>query len=101
MFRIDPWLIALVTIIIGGAFTFIIERVITAHHKQPSAGREEMIGRTAVVKVVLNPEGTVFLEGERWDAISKEGEIEPGEEVTVTKIEGLKLWVTKRKKEEK
>lgn len=101
VFRVDPGLIALVTIIIGGTFAFVIERVIRAHRRQPSAGWEELIGRTAVVRAVLNPEGTVFLEGEHWAAVSNEGRIEPGEEVTITKVDGLKLWVNKRKKEEK
>jgi membrane-bound serine protease (ClpP class) len=97
-FRIDPWLIATVTIIITGAFVFIIQRAISAHRKQAKTGREELIGKTATVKVALNPEGTVFFKGERWAAISEEGQVKPGEEVIIKSIDGLTLYVTKKQK---
>ena len=96
VFQIDPWLIATVTIVIAGAFAFIINRAISAHRKQAKTGREELIGKIAIVKVALNPEGTVFLKGERWSAISKEGSVAPGEEVVIEKLDGLMLYVTKK-----
>jgi membrane-bound serine protease (ClpP class) len=96
VFRIDPWLIATVTIIITGALTFIVQRAISAHRRQAKTGREELIGKTASVKVALNPEGTVFYKGERWNAISEDGEIKPGEEVTINRVDGLVLYVSKK-----
>ena len=92
----DPWLIAGVTIIIAGAMTFVIQRAISAHRRQARTGREELIGKTATVKVALDPEGTVFLKGERWTAISDDGTIKPGEEVTIKSIDGLVLHVTRK-----
>jgi membrane-bound ClpP family serine protease len=44
----------------------------------------------------MEPKGTVFIEGERWTATSESGRIEPGEEVIVTKINGLKMWVARK-----
>jgi len=96
VFRVDPWLIAIVTIMIASLFAFVVNRAIRAHRKQASTGREELIGKRAVVKVAIDPEGTVFLKGERWAAISDEGPIEPGEEVTITGIDGLTLQVIKK-----
>jgi len=96
VFQVDPWLIATVTIVIAGAFIFIIQRAIIAHRKQAKTGWEELIGKTAVVKVALNPEGTVFLKGERWSAISEEDLVKPGEEVVIKKVDGLILYVTKK-----
>lgn len=96
IFRVDPWLIATVTIIIASVFAFVISRVISAHRKQAGTGREELIGKKAVVKVALNPEGTVFFKGERWSAISDKGRVELGEEVVITGIDGLTLKVTKK-----
>jgi len=92
----DPWLIAIVTIgtVVFLAFTIIWG--IRAHRQQVSAGREDLIGKTAEVKTVMKPKGTVFIQGESWTAISEAGRIEPGEEVTITKVDGLKLWVTKK-----
>ena len=96
LFRVDPWLIAIVTIIIAAAFAFVVNRAIHAHRKQASTGREELIGKRAVVKVALDPEGTIFYKGERWAAISDEGRLEPGEEVIITSVDGLTLHVTKK-----
>ena len=96
LFRVDPWLIAVVTIAISAFIAFVINRVIKAHRRQASAGREELIGKTAIVKAALKPEGTVFVEGEYWAAVSEAGPASPGEEVIITKVDGLKLWVTKK-----
>ncbi len=96
VFQVDPWLIATVTIIIAALFAFVVSRVLKAHRKQATTGREELIGKTAVVKVALDPEGMVFFKGERWEAVSDKGRVEPGEEVTITKVEGLRLEVTKK-----
>ena len=56
------------------------------------------MGKTGVVRVALDPEGTVLFKGELWDAVSQKGRVEPGEEVIITKVEGLKLYVTKKRK---
>lgn len=96
LFRIDPGLIATVTIIIAGFLGFVVSRVIRAHRRQASTGREELVGKTAVVKAALAPEGMIFFKGERWTAISETGRVEPGEEVIINKVDGLKLYVTKK-----
>jgi len=82
-----------------GIIVFVVFAVIwaiRAHHRQIAAGREDLIGKTAEVKTALNPKGTVFIQGEQWAAISETGRVGPGEEVTITKVDGLKLWVTKK-----
>jgi membrane-bound serine protease (ClpP class) len=96
LFRVNPWLIATMTILIASLFAFVISRVIRAHRRQASTGREELVGKTAVVKIALDPEGTVFFKGERWNAVSETGRVEPGEQAIITKVDGLKLWVTKK-----
>jgi membrane-bound serine protease (ClpP class) len=96
LFRVDPWLIAAVTISITAVFAFVISRAIRAHRKQAATGREELIGKRAVVKEALDPEGTVFYKGERWAAISDKGRIEAGEEVVITAVDGLILNVARK-----
>jgi len=96
MFQIDPWLIATVVIGIAAFFAFVINRVVVAHRRQASTGREELLGKAAIVRTPLEPEGTVFHEGEIWKAVLDRGRAEPGEEVIITKFEGLKLYVTKK-----
>ena len=96
MFKIDPLLIIIVAIGIAVFVAIAIIWGIRAHRHQVSAGREELIGKTAEVKIALEPKGVVFVEGERWTAISEKGRVEPGEEVIITKVDGLKLWVAKK-----
>ncbi len=95
-FQIDPWLIAIVIICVVAFLAVAVIWGIRAHRCRISAGREELIGKTAEVKVALDPKGTVFVEGEQWTAISEEGRIEPGEEVIITRVDSLKLYVTKK-----
>jgi len=94
--QVDPWLIATVVIMVTALFAFVINRVIGAHRRQAKTGREELVGKTAIVKQALEPEGTVFFKGERWTAIAEKGRIKPGEEVIITKVDGLILHVTKK-----
>lgn len=96
LFRVDPGLIALVTILIAGFVTFAVFRVVAAHRTRATTGREELIGKTAVARTPLEPEGLVFYKGERWEAISEQGRIEAGEEVVITRMDGLRLYVNKK-----
>ena len=95
-FQIDPWLIVLMVISVVVFLAATVIWGIRAHRRQVSAGREELVGKIAEVKVALKPKGIVFIQGERWTAISEKGQVEPGEEVIITKVDGLKMWVTKK-----
>lgn len=88
--------IVLITIIVVVIIYFVVIWVLRTYRKQVSAGREELIGKTAVVKIALEPKGVVLVEGERWTAVIDKGRAEPEEEVTITKVDGLKLLVTKK-----
>ena len=96
MFQVDPLLIATVAIIVTLLFAFVMHRIIRAHRRQAYTGKEEMIGKTAIVKATLEPEGTVFFKGEHWTAVSATCRVEPGEEVIITKVDSLTLYVTKK-----
>jgi membrane-bound serine protease (ClpP class) len=95
VFRINPWLIAGVAIVVTAAAAFIVQRAITAHRRQAKTGREELLGKTATVRVPLSPEGTVFYKGERWAARSESGDIKKGEQVVIDRVDGLMLYVSK------
>jgi membrane-bound ClpP family serine protease len=93
----DPIIIA---IVLAVAFIiFVIYAIVKGQRRKLSAGIEDMIGKDAVVRTTLAPEGTVLAEGELWTAIAEDSKIEAGEEVTITKVQGLKLRVTKKSKE--
>ena len=96
LFQPDPWVIPTIAAVIGSIAAFIIYRVVRTHRRQPTTGREELKGKTAIVKVALNPEGTILYKGELWTATIDQGQAKPGEEVIITKTEGLKVYVTKK-----
>jgi membrane-bound serine protease (ClpP class) len=96
VFRIEPGLIAAVTIVISGTLAFMVQRTVKAHRRQAHTGREELIGKTAVARTPLKPEGTVFYKGERWNAIIENGEVKAGEEVVIDRVDGLQLYVKKK-----
>lgn len=93
--HVSPVLIAVVVIIFGGFFGFIVERVVRIHRRKATTGKEELVGSQAVARTAINPEGQVFFRGERWQAVSESGDIEPGENVVIIKIDGLVLHVKK------
>ncbi|MDO8687029.1 MAG: nodulation protein NfeD, partial [Dehalococcoidales bacterium] len=95
LFQVNPWLIATITIMIAAFFLLVVYQVIRAHRRQANTGWEELIGKTALVKAALDPEGTVLFKGELWTAASATGRVEPGETVVITRIDGLKLYVKK------
>ena len=94
--RIEPWIIVLIVVTTAAFIAISIIWGIRAHQRPVSAGREDLIGRTAMVDTSLDPRGLVLIEGERWLALLDKGRAEPEEEVIVTKVEGLKLRVTRR-----
>ena len=89
------WTVLLVIVVVI-FLVFVVIWVVRAHQKKVMAGREDLVGRTAVVETPLEPKGIVLIEGERWTAIIDKGRAEPEEEVIITKVDGLKLMVTKK-----
>ena len=61
--------------------------------KQVPVGLPSMVGSTGKVTDKLSPEGMVRIKSEFWGAISLEGDIDIGEDVTVVSEDGLKLTV--------
>jgi len=94
--QIDLWFIILVIVVVVASLVFVIIYGIRAHRQQVSAGREDLIGKVAEVATAMEPKGMVRVEGEQWAAILDKGRAEPGEEVIITKVEGLKLRVTNK-----
>ncbi|MCX7912426.1 MAG: hypothetical protein N2506_05645, partial [Dehalococcoidales bacterium] len=97
VFRVDWRVITIVVTLLALGVGFITWRAVQVHRRQAVTGREELIGKTAVVKATLNPQGTVFYRGEYWTAVSEDGEIRPGEEVIIKGIDGLTLHVSRKK----
>jgi membrane-bound serine protease (ClpP class) len=97
--EVDRGLIAGVVAGITAFAIFVVGAIIRGQRRRKATGAEGMIGETAIAKTPLDPTGTVLAQGELWTAASEGGKVAPGEEVIITKVEALKLWVTKKSKE--
>ena len=95
--NVHPALIAAVVIIMSVVFILVSNRVVRAQRLRVATGREDLLCRGAVVRTPLEPSGTVLVEGELWQAELDRGKAQVGEEVTITAIQGLKLFVTRKK----
>jgi membrane-bound serine protease (ClpP class) len=97
--QVDIGLIIGVAVGFTAFAVFVVGAIIRGQRRRKATGAEGMIGEKAIAKTPLDPTGTVLAQGELWTAASEGGKVAPGEEVIITKVEQLKLWVTKKSKE--
>ena len=95
-FQVSRWLIFGLAAVLGLFVLFAVANIIRMRRLPAQVGVETIVGREAVVRSVLNPQGFVFVDGEYWSAESEDGSIRPGERVVVTQIEGLTIKVRKQ-----
>jgi membrane-bound serine protease (ClpP class) len=94
--QLSKGLIAGVAVGFTAFAVFVLGAIIRGQRRRKATGAEGMIGTVAKAKTPLDPTGTVIAEGELWAAASQSGRVAPGEEVIISKVEGLKLWVAKK-----
>jgi membrane-bound serine protease (ClpP class) len=97
--HVDIWLIIGVAVGFTAFAVFVIGAIVRGQRRRKATGAEGMIGTIAIAKTPLDPTGTVLAQGELWTAASEGGRVAPGEEVIISRVEGLKLWVSKKSKE--
>lgn len=90
---LSPWTVVFATALMAAFFGFVVRKAVSAQKWPVKTGIQDLIGRAAVVRSVLNPTGTVFLEGETWTARSDGGSIDVGTEVTTVGVEGFTVHV--------
>lgn len=91
--RISRGLIIAATAVTAAFFLFIVGVGIKAQRQKVVTGAEGMLGYTGEVLDLLNPTGTVMVQGEIWNAESLSGEIGKGEKIVVKEMKNLKLYV--------
>ena len=97
--EVSRGLIVGVTAGITAFAVFVIGAIVRGQRRRKATGAEGMIGTMAIAKTPLDPTGTVLAQGELWTAVSEGGRVTPGEEVIISRVAELKLWVTKKSKE--
>ena len=74
-------------------FGFILVKGLRAQRVKPAFGGDSLVGSTGVARSDLTPQGIVFVEGERWQAVAEDGEVKGGTPVQVVGRDGLRLTV--------
>ncbi len=93
LYRVSITAVISVAVVTGLFFAFAVAKVVMAHREPSVTGREGLIGRIAQARTALQPDGTVFIKGELWDATALDGLIEAGESVEIVAAEGFRLQV--------
>jgi membrane-bound serine protease (ClpP class) len=81
-----------VSIPIGLITAFLVGIALRARRNKIATGTEALVGEIGVVRSPLTPEGTIFVHGELWRAVSQV-QVPEGERVVVLAVDGLRLKV--------
>jgi membrane-bound serine protease (ClpP class) len=88
------WIVVLTSVAVTTFFFVVLLGLgLKAQRKKPTTGSEGLIGEIGETLTPLNPEGTIRVHGEFWQAESTSGIIDKGERVRVVEIHNLKLRV--------
>ena len=83
----------IIAIILLAIIFWIVLKAARANLSKIKTGKEALIGALGVAVTDLNPEGSIRIVGEFWQAISEGDMIKSGETVKVTGMEGMRLTV--------
>ncbi len=91
--RVSVWLIILTALCFTMLLALLVALVMRGQRQPIKTGKESLPGQSAISRTALDPSGTVFVDGELWNAVSESGNILEGERVVITGIVGLTLRV--------
>ncbi|MFO7928428.1 MAG: nodulation protein NfeD [Candidatus Humimicrobiaceae bacterium] len=95
--RIAKGLIIGASIAVSIFIIIVIRAVYKVHRKKPVTGETGIIGKEAIVIIMLKPVGQVKVNGEIWKAVSTGNKkIKKGRKVIVENVEGLTLYVKEK-----
>jgi membrane-bound serine protease (ClpP class) len=85
--------LAIAAIILAAITVWLLYYALKARKLKVQTGKEALIGSNGKATTDLNPNGTVRVKGEFWEATAKNGWIRMGETVKVVGMEGMFLIV--------
>ena len=91
---VNPWLAdggAALAMLLAAASLYMEIRQVRA--RQVAVGVPALIGKTAVARTPLAPDGFIFIAGERWRATLEDGSAAIGDRVTIVGNDGFSLRV--------
>ena len=84
-----------ITLPFAAISVFLLQLAIRSFRFKVATGTEAMVGEIGEARTALDPEGTVFVHGELWNARSASA-VSPGQRVRVLSVDGMKLEVEPR-----
>jgi membrane-bound serine protease (ClpP class) len=96
--RPSRFLLAVIGFVIAGMVISLALAIARVRRTSSAMGTSALIGKIAVARTALAPEGFVFIQGERWQAELERGRAQEGDRVRIVGAQGLRLRV--RKEEE-
>lgn len=79
---------------LSAAFSiFVLSKGLAIQRKRPATGLQALVGTIGIVRRTLEPDGTILIRSEYWNAHSVEGTLQEGERVRVQGLEGRTLLV--------
>ncbi|MGQ9599495.1 MAG: NfeD family protein [Anaerolineae bacterium] len=100
LYRVSLVAVVSVATVTGLFFAFVVAKVVQIQKKPAVTGREGLIGKIALVRTPLEPTGTVFVQGELWNATAVDGPIQTGERVEILSVDGFNLQVKRVSKKQ-
>jgi membrane-bound serine protease (ClpP class) len=94
--RISPVFVVVVALCFAATSFFILTKSVQSRRLRPQAGVESLVGAVAQARTDLDPQGTVFVQGERWRAEAQDAPIAAGEEVEIVAVQGFCLHVKRK-----
>lgn len=91
---VDPWVLVVATGLMAAFILLVIFQIARARKAPLRTGYEQYIGKLAVVREELNPEGRVWFDSQYWYAETRPPQRVPvGQKVHIVNVEGLLLIV--------
>jgi len=83
-------------IVFGILLAISIVAVVRSQRRSVAAGKETLVGRPGVARTPLQPQGTVMVDGELWNARTDGPYLGIGDRITVVGSDELTLTVNKK-----
>jgi membrane-bound serine protease (ClpP class) len=93
--RPNVWLLVFAAVVLAAAFGAMALLIARVKRIVATTGTEALVGKIAIARTPLAPDGFVFIQGERWQAALESGSASAGEPVRIIGADGLRLRVRK------
>ena len=92
----NPWALGLSAAALAGAVVFAATGLVQVRSISTVVAAAPLLGKEAVARTALDPDGMVAVQGERWRAAIIEGTAVAGERVRIVGVQGHSLRVEKK-----